>query len=133
MSRNALQQNLDNLVNWSEEWLLRFNSIKCKVLHFGKNNLQYEYFMKMHDIVHKLNITLAEKDLGVTMDPSLNFDVHINDIVKRANTICRLINQTIVFKSKHVMIPLFKSLVRPILEYANPVWCPYLKKTYPSD
>ena len=26
------------------------------------------------------------------------------------------------------MVPLFKSLVRPILEYANPVWSPYLRK-----
>ena len=26
------------------------------------------------------------------------------------------------------MVPLFKSMVRPILEYANPVWAPYLKQ-----
>ena len=26
------------------------------------------------------------------------------------------------------MVPLFKALVRPILEYAAPVWCPQLKK-----
>ena len=26
------------------------------------------------------------------------------------------------------MVPLFKSLIRPILEYANAVWCPSLRK-----
>ena len=25
------------------------------------------------------------------------------------------------------MIPLYKSLIRPIIEYANPVWCPYTR------
>ena len=32
------------------------------------------------------------------------------------------------YKSSEVLNPLFKSLVRPHLEYANSVWCPYLKK-----
>ena len=26
------------------------------------------------------------------------------------------------------MIPIFKALIRPTIEYANTVWCPYLKK-----
>ena len=26
------------------------------------------------------------------------------------------------------MLPLYKALVRPSLEYGNPVWCPYKKK-----
>ena len=26
------------------------------------------------------------------------------------------------------MIPLYKALIRPIIEYANPVWAPYLRK-----
>jgi len=28
----ALQQDLDSLSRWSEEWLLRFNPNKCKVM-----------------------------------------------------------------------------------------------------
>ena len=35
---------------------------------------------------------------------------------------------TINYKSKTIMIPLFKSLVRPIIEYGNAVWCPHLRK-----
>jgi len=31
----SLQQNLDRLVQWSEKWLLKFNPIKCKVMHIG--------------------------------------------------------------------------------------------------
>ena len=36
--------------------------------------------------------------------------------------------KTISFKTKEIMVPLFKALVRPILEYGNVVWSPYKKK-----
>ena len=36
--------------------------------------------------------------------------------------------RNIHFKSPHIMVPLFKALVRPILEYGNAVWCPYTRK-----
>ena len=36
--------------------------------------------------------------------------------------------KTITFKTKEIMAPLFKALVRLILEYGNVVWAPYKKK-----
>ena len=39
-----------------------------------------------------------------------------------------MIYKTIDLKSKEIMVPLFKALVRPILEYRNPVWTNGLRK-----
>ena len=39
--------------------------------------------------------------------------------------------RVITFKSVDIMVPLFKSLIRPVLEYANVVWSPY--KRYHID
>ena len=39
-----------------------------------------------------------------------------------------MILHNITNRDKYIMVPLFKALVRPILEYANVVWCPFLKK-----
>ena len=36
-----LQEALDTLVKWTEDWQMSFNASKCKVIHFGKNNKQY--------------------------------------------------------------------------------------------
>ena len=36
--------------------------------------------------------------------------------------------RSIEFKTPYILVPLFKSLVRSIIEYANPVWCPYKRK-----
>ena len=62
-----LQTTINNLTDWSDKWLLRFNTEKCKVLHFGKSNLKHDYVMKDGDNSNVLDKTVCENDLGVFM------------------------------------------------------------------
>ena len=62
-----LQRTLDSLKEWSNIWLLDFNTTKCNVLHLGKNNKKYDYYMKNGDNLTKLNKSEFEKDLGVIL------------------------------------------------------------------
>ena len=39
----SLQNDLDQLVWWSEKWLMEFNVYKCRVMHTGMNNPNYIY------------------------------------------------------------------------------------------
>ena len=77
-----------------------------------------------------LNIeeTKLEKDLGIFVDNNLSFEGHINEVVKKANRLVGMISRFIQYKDKAVMVPLFKSLVRSVLDYGNVVWSPYLSK-----
>ena len=93
-------------------------------MHLGKNNPGYNYNMNGK----VLNETTSEQDLGVYVDPLLNFEEHMNITVKKARRLSGLIIRNISCKSKDIMVPLFKSLVRPILEYGNVVWSPYTRK-----
>ena len=122
--RERLQDSLDGLTKWTEEWLMQFNEGKCKVIHMGKNNPHYQYYLNKC----LLEKTDAEKDLGVIIDKDLSFDMHISESVKRASKIAGLILRIIHFNNQDILVPLFKALVRPILEYGNPVWNPLLKK-----
>ena len=126
---DKLQEAIDELVKWSEKWLLKFNGSKCKVLHLGKNNPMYKYTINDNGVIKELEVTDNEKDLGVNIDPLLNFDNHVNITVKKARQISGLIVKSITFKSKDTMIPLFTSLVRQPMEHAHAVWNPY-KKTH---
>ena len=119
-----LQESIDKLVDWTNQWQISFNTDKCKVLHLGRDNPCHRYKMDGND----LESTEVEKDLGVHVDKDLSFDFHMNECVKKANKIVGMISRYIDFKDKSVMVPLFKSLVRPILEYGNTVWSPSLKK-----
>ena len=72
----------------------------------------------------------SEKDLGVTFDKNLKFRKHINQIVSKANSRLGLIKRNISNLSPIVFLPLYKSLVRPLLEYCSSVWNPTLMMDY---
>ena len=57
---------------------------------------------------------------------------HIVGIVKKANKLVGLISRTLDYKSADNVIPLYKSLVRPILEYGSQLWSPYTQKDIES-
>ena len=48
--------------------------------------------------------------------------------VQKATGICYSILRNFSFRTPEVLVPLFKTLVRPILEYGNPVWNNCIKK-----
>ena len=126
--KDNLQNTIDRLVEWSNTWLLKFNSSKCKVLHIGKKNPKYSYNIREENTLQKLEESTCEKDLGIMVDPLLHFDTHVTGIVKRARSLSGLIHKTICFKNKDIMVPIFKSIIRPTLEYGNVVWHPSNKK-----
>ena len=126
--RDQLQSSINQLVKWSELWLVRFNSDKCKIMHLGKNNPHYDYTIKEGDKISSLVETCCEKDLGVNIDPELTFKSHINLTIKKARKVSGMIIRNINYKDKDIMVPIYKALIRPILEYGNVVWCPHLLK-----
>ena len=104
---------------------MRFNSKECKILHLGKNNKKHVYHIKEGNETRQLETTDCEKDLGVNVDPLLTFEQHINQVCNKGRSISGLIMRTMTCRNWDIMVPLFKALVRPHLEYANAIWSPY--------
>ena len=65
-----------------------------------------------------------EKDIGVTIDDDLTFEPNILEIVKKANKMCGMIRRNFEFLDAELFPLLYKTVVRPHLEYAAPVWSP---------
>ena len=68
------------------------------------------------------------KALGITISYDLLWSDHIHNVVNKANRVLGVIKRVLGSKSITEFSLLYKSLVRPILEYAAPVWCPFLVK-----
>ncbi|KAK3101807.1 hypothetical protein FSP39_006504 [Pinctada imbricata] len=76
----------------------------------------------------ELETVETEKDVGVTIDSSLSFEKRISTQVNKANQMVGLIRRSFKHLDYRTCCLLFKSLVRPHLEYSNIVWSPYKKK-----
>jgi ribonuclease P/MRP protein subunit RPP40 len=119
-----MQNDLKLLFQWSIDWQMMFNTDKCTVIHMGKNNKEFEY--KLGESVVKKS--QKERDLGVIIDSSGKSSEQCILSVKKANAVLGMIKRNINFKSKEIMVRLYKALVRPHLEYCVQVWSPYLRK-----
>ena len=95
--------------------------------HWPKNRLA-EYVMGDHT----LGTVEEEKDLGVYMHNSLSVSHTCAKAVRRGNQMAGYIYRTVTHKSIAIVVPLYKALVRPHLEYCAQVWSPYMKKDIAS-
>ena len=125
-----LQQSLLKIEQWIENWCLKINENKTKVFRINS---------KIHDITQKKgkleikNHTLDEteiiRDLGIIIDNKLTFKQHINKIVKIGYFKARQI--IIILKTKSIALwsKVYKTYVRPHLEYNSQIWNPRNKES----
>ena len=112
---------IDSLHEWSQIWLIGFNSDKCKHMHIG--NRDYVFTYDLNGV--PLDYTEVEKDIGVHIDDKLSFDSHIAKKCKKANSMFALIRRTFKFLDMDMFLPLYKAIVRSHLDSCSSVWSPY--------
>ena len=119
------QEDINRLLDWSTQWQLKFNIPKCHILHLGPSHSYGDYYLDGN----KISTESSVRDLGVTIDNCLKFHNHTNLTITKANRILGLISKIFQNKEPDMIIKLYKSLVRPIVEYGNPVWDPITSPT----
>src|ERR1043165_4710767 len=100
-----------------------FDIDKCKVMHIGNSNLEAKYEMSGKE----LEQIKEEKDLEVIVCNNFKVGKQCLKTCNKGNQILGMINRTFSSR-KQSMLPLFKSLVRPHLDYCIQAWRPHLKK-----
>jgi hypothetical protein len=115
-----LQQNLDNLVKWSKDWGLKFNSSKCVVMSFCKRNvLEFDYKIDNSTLQRVNSFT----DLGVKVNTKLHWEDHIVASVKKANQRLGMIKRVTGYSvNKDVKLLCYTALVRPLVEFSSQIW-----------
>ena len=67
--------------------------------------------------------------MGIIASSDLSWSEHVRNVtVNKANKLLGLVHRTVGSSNPGTFSTLYKSLVRPVLEYAAPAWNPYLAK-----
>jgi len=101
---------------------MAFNVDKCKVMHVGQTNIHSKYYMNNV----QLGIAKEEKNLGVIVVDDLMVAQHCAHAYSKAN---RTLGMITTIRSRDIGIAkLYKTLVRPHLEYCSSSWSPHYQK-----
>ena len=123
--QQILQDDLDRLAHWEEAWLMKFNVAKCHSMRVTRHPppKQIVYGYTLHNQVLE-NVSSA-KYLGVKITDDLEWGQHINEITSKATKTLGFLRRNLTFAPKETKAAAYKTLVRPKLEYAAPVWMAY--------
>ena len=119
-----IQESIDTCMDWAKDWQMEFNLSKCKVLGMGKNNENRDY--RMQGVI--LECVTQEKDLGVGIDTGGKRAAQCQAATGEANRVLGCIRRGINYKSKEVVLTLYRNLVRA----TSKILCAVLVTTVPE-
>lgn len=123
---SAIQDDLDSLFDWSVKWQMEFNPKKCEVINFSCPSMALtSYNYHLNGII--LTSVQDTKYLGVTISSNLNWNKHIQNTIKKATGLLAMLQRQIRCCSTKTKLTMYKTIVRPTLDYASCVWTPHLK------
>jgi ribonuclease P/MRP protein subunit RPP40 len=112
--RECMQEALDNLCLWADRWGMQFNVSKCKVMHFGRNNVHQKYTMNGQELM----VTEEEVDIGVKVTKNLKPAGQCQRAAKTAQSVLGQLSRAFTYRDRHVFMRLYAQYVRPYLEFA---------------
>ena len=121
---DALQCDVNALVQYISEHDLKLNVQKCKSLLISRRRKPVcSLAVEVND--QKLDKVNSNKYLGVTISSDLSWSLHISYICSRAKRQLGLLYRRFYSEADtSILKMLYLTLVRPLLEYAVPVWDP---------
>uniref|UniRef100_A0A4W3J4I1 Reverse transcriptase domain-containing protein n=1 Tax=Callorhinchus milii TaxID=7868 RepID=A0A4W3J4I1_CALMI len=119
-----LQRDIDRQGEWARRWQMEYNVGKCEVIHQGSKNRKTDYFLEGE----RLDSVSVQRDLGVLAHQSQKVSMQVQQATRKANGILAFIAKGLEYKSREVLLQVYKALVRPHLEYYVQFWSPCLRK-----
>ena len=124
---SSLQTFIDKFSEYCKINGLTIAPKKCNVLHIGSKNSQSKYFVN-GTIINTIENKQPIRDLGLYFRSDLKWDLHIDITIKKARRTSYAILKSIKTTEPKLLVEIYKTFIRPTLEFATNVYNPYLLK-----
>ena len=112
---SELECDLQDTVDWGKKWLVDLNAEKTQLVSFDQSNNTGATDVKTDGAV--LEETTSFKMLGLTFSSKLDWGSYIIFIAKTVSKKIGALICSIRFLSPEVALYLYKSTIRPFMEY----------------
>ena len=121
--RDLLQNDLNQVYAWSRKWLLNLNPSKCDSLciSYKHSPPSAQYRLGGHQLSTKSTI----RYLGIYINSHLKWSDHVKCITAKSSRTLNHLRHTLYTCPSSVKAVVYRCIVRPLLEYASPVWYLY--------
>ena len=123
----TLQEDLTSLGQWEADRQMKFNVAKCHSMrvtrHQHHKQILFDY--SLHN--QTLENVHSAKYLGITITDNMDWGQHVSEISSKATKTLGFLRRSLAFAPRSTKEIAYKTLVRPKLEYAAPIWSPHLK------
>ena len=91
---------------------------------FGCRNKTWTIYIYIYIYINETTIEWSslEKDLGVYVDAQLSFNDHTETVVKMCMQLIGWVARAFKTRNAAVLLPVYKAIIRPKIEYASVVW-----------
>ena len=117
---SELESDLQDTVNWGKKYLTDLNAGKTQLVSFDRSNNNGSIDVKIDGSV--LKEKLSFKMLGLTFSSKLDWGSYIISIAKTASKKIGPLIRSMKFLCPEVALCLYKSTIRPCMEYCYHVW-----------
>ena len=117
---SKLQKDIDQLGKWARKWGMRFQPVKCNIMQLTRKRIKT--INAIYSLVENVD---SIKYLGATISKDLKGNTHVSNVCTKANRTLSFLRRNLSSCPQDVKETAYKRLVRPILEYASPVWDPH--------
>ena len=121
-----LQDDLNKLVAWEKKWGMADHPDKCSATRIlrARKTCAMNYLLKGQVLQNEDSTTY----LGVELQLSLSWNRHIDETVKKANSMLGFLRRNLRISNEHTRTSAYRSMVRPLLEYCSTVWSSYTQE-----
>ena len=122
-----LQRDLDAVSQWAKQWGMAFNTSKCNVLSTCSSS--HRFYTMDSDILQQVDHATY---LGLSFSSDLSWSNHVDQVAKKAYQKLGFVRRNLQGAPKRSKSTAYTCLIRPGMEYAAPIWDPYLQKDIAS-